>query len=143
MKKLLPSAIIFIFLFSTSFCPGHDLLLGEWFNTEKDATILMFECGGKVCGKINWIKEPLENGKHKVDKNNPDPSKRSTPALGLVILMGFEKTKDNFWENGTIYDPNNGKTYKAHMTLKDRNNLDVRGFIGFSLLGRTESWTRK
>jgi uncharacterized protein (DUF2147 family) len=58
-------------------------------------------------------------------------------------MQGFEKTKDNFWENGTIYDPNNGKTYKSHITLVNSNQLNVRGFIGFSLLGRTENWTRK
>jgi uncharacterized protein (DUF2147 family) len=89
------------------------------------------------------MKEPNENGKPKVDKNNPDPAKRNTPAFGLVILKNFEKVKENYWENGTIYDPNNGKTYKSNLTLKDKNNLDVRGYIGFSLLGRTESWTRK
>jgi uncharacterized protein (DUF2147 family) len=143
MKKLF-SFLIFILFFSlSSFQPGHEAILGEWFNTEKDATILFYECGGKLCGKVHWMKEPNENGKPKVDKNNPDPAKRNTPAMGMVIMQGFEKTKDNFWENGTIYDPNNGKTYKSHITLVNSNQLNVRGFIGFSLLGRTENWTRK
>jgi len=143
MKKVFSLAIVLLLLASYGFKPGHEALLGEWYNTEKDATILLYECNGKVCGKVNWMKDPLENGKPKVDKNNPDPAKRNTPAMGLVIMQGFQKTKEGYWEGGTIYDPNNGKTYKCHMTLKDKNNLDVRGYIGFSLLGRTESWTRK
>jgi uncharacterized protein (DUF2147 family) len=145
MKKF---AFMMVVLFSvalifSSFTPGHESVVGEWYNQPKDATLILFEKDGKVFGKINWMKEPNENGKPKVDKNNPDPAKRNTPAFGLVILKNFEKVKENYWENGTIYDPNNGKTYKSNLTLKDKNNLDVRGYIGFSLLGRTESWTRK
>ena len=145
MKNVIVMCSFCIFLIATmfSFAPGHDAVLGEWFNGDKDATLMLFEKNGRVYGKIHWLKEPNENGKPKVDKNNPDPSKRNTPALGLVILKDFEKTKDGYWENGTIYDPNNGKTYKCNLTLKDKNNLDVRGYIGFSLLGRTESWTKK
>ena len=137
------SAYLHLISFLYSFAPGHDAVLGEWYNGAKDATLMLFEKDGKVFGKIYWLKEPNENGKPKVDKNNPDPKKRNTPAIGLVILKDFEKIKDGYWENGTIYDPNNGKTYKSNLTLKDRNNLDVRGYIGFSLLGRTESWTKK
>jgi uncharacterized protein (DUF2147 family) len=137
---------LFLLITAVALCSFNSVnseILGEWYNGAKDATLIIFEKDGKVYGKIHWLKEPLENGKPKVDKNNPDPSKRNTPAIGLVIMKDFVKTKENFWENGTIYDPNNGKTYKCHMTLKDKNTLDVRGYIGFSLLGRTENWVRK
>lgn len=145
MKKIAFTlvALFSVALIFTSFTSGHEFVLGEWYNQPKDATLILFEKDGKVFGKINWMKEPNEYGKPKVDKNNPDPAKRNTPAFGLVILKNFEKVKESYWENGTIYDPNNGKTYKCNLTLKDKNNLDVRGYIGFSLLGRTESWTRK
>lgn len=130
-------------LLLSSFTPGHEAILGEWYNGAQDATILLYESNGKVMGKINWIKEPNEDGKPKVDKHNPDPAKRNTPALGLLIMRHFEKIKDGYWENGTIYDPKNGKTYKCNLTLKDKDHLDVRGYVGFSMLGRTENWTKK
>jgi uncharacterized protein (DUF2147 family) len=139
MRKLLCGSACVIILMFSSFVSVHEAILGEWYNTEKDATILLYECAGKLCGKIHWLKEPNENGKPKVDKNNPDPAKRNTPAIGLVIMKDFEKTKERFWEHGTIYDPNNGKTYQCQITMKDHNTLDVRGYIGFSLLGRTET----
>lgn len=143
MKPLFLFLLVAITATFTGFAPGHDVILGEWYNGEKDATILLYESNGKVFGKINWIKEPNENGKPKVDKHNPDPAKRNTPAMGLVIMKNFEKVKENYWENGTVYDPNNGKTYKCNLSLINKDQLDVRGYIGFSLLGRTENWTRK
>ena len=60
----------------------------------------------------------------------------------LVILRDFTYASGNLWENGHIYDPKNGKDYKCKMTLTSPDALDVRGFIGFSLLGRTEHWTK-
>jgi uncharacterized protein (DUF2147 family) len=59
-----------------------------------------------------------------------------------LILRGFVSTENNLWENGKIYDPKNGKDYSCKITMIDNNKLDVRGFIGISLLGRTETWTR-
>jgi uncharacterized protein (DUF2147 family) len=49
---------------------------------------------------------------------------------------------ENEWNGGTIYDPENGKTYNCKIAIRDGNKLDVRGYIGISLLGRTETWFR-
>ena len=95
-----------------------------------------------------WLKEPLYPaddgggmaGKPKVDRENPDPARRADPILGLRIVKGFAFA-DGEWQGGTIYDPNNGKTYKCRMWF-DGETLKVRGFIGFSLLGRSTRWTR-
>jgi uncharacterized protein (DUF2147 family) len=81
-------------------------------------------------------------GKTKVDRENPDVSQQSKPILGMIMLWGFKFAKDNLWEDGHIYDPRDGKTYKCKMTLKSADVLDVRGFIGFSLIGKTNTWTR-
>jgi uncharacterized protein (DUF2147 family) len=62
--------------------------------------------------------------------------------MGLDILSGFKFSGGNIWEDGKIYDPKNGKTYSCKMTLEG-NELKVRGYVGFSLLGRTTVWTRK
>ena len=80
-------------------------------------------------------------GKQKVDRENPDPSLRARPIQNLVILWGFKYSGDNVWEDGRIYDPKEGKTYKCKMTL-DGDRLKIRGFIGVSLIGRTNVWTR-
>ena len=83
----------------------------------------------------------LDNGKPILDKNNPDAGKQTRPVLGLVILTGFRFDTDA-WDDGDVYDPEKGKTYSCTMTLKDKNTLKVRGYIGISLIGRTEVWTR-
>ena len=50
--------------------------------------------------------------------------------------------EDDVWEEGTIYDPNNGTTYNCKMSLADDNKLEVRGFVGTAVFGRTDEWTR-
>ena len=77
----------------------------------------------------------------KTDKNNPDKVLQSRPDLGLELLKDFTFNGDNVYDDGTIYDPKNGKTYSCKMTL-DGNNLRIRGYVIFSLFGRTEVWTR-
>ena len=62
----------------------------------------------------------------------------------MTILSGLRKTGDNEWSGGEILDPENGKIYKSKMSLvDDGNKLNVRGFIGISLLGRTQTWERE
>ena len=146
MKKYLSSllSIALMLSFSASlFAGANDKILGKWYNTEKSGIIEIYECSGKLCGKIVWLKEPLDNEtkKPKVDKNNPEMVNRNMPIIGLNVLSGFVKSGDNVWEDGKIYDPKNGKTYSCKMTLSG-DDLDVRGYIGFSLFGRTEHWTR-
>lgn len=112
-----------------------------WYNQEKTAKIKVYKAkDNKYYGKIVWLKEPAENGKPKVDDDNPDPAKRNQPLMGLVVLKDFKYEGDNVYTGGTIYDPKNGKTYSCKMTLKG-DKLDVRGYVGISLLGRTAVWT--
>jgi len=114
-----------------------------WYNEEKTAKIQVFKAkDNKFYGKIVWLKEPLKDGKPKVDENNPEAAKRGHPILGLMILKGFEKDGDNEYEDGTIYDPKNGKTYSCIIRQKG-NKLNVRGYIGVSLIGRTTTWTKE
>ena len=77
------------------------------------------------------------------DVNNPEASMRNRPLIGLEILSGFEYAGDGRWTGGTIYDPDNGKTYRCKLRLVDRDTLEVRGYIGISLIGRTEVWKRQ
>ena len=77
------------------------------------------------------------------DELNPDPALRKRPLLGLTIMDGFKSAGEGKWTNGQIYDPNSGKTYKCKLTMVDANTLELRGYIGIALFGRTEQWTRR
>jgi len=119
-----------------------DAILGQWVNPNGQDHILIYKKGNKYFGKLDWIKFPNdEQGKPKTDKNNSDKTLQSRPDLGLELLKDFTFDGDDVWDDGTIYDPKNGKTYSCKLTL-DGNNLKIRGYVLFSLFGRTEVWTR-
>jgi uncharacterized protein (DUF2147 family) len=131
----------FVLTYSKVFAQGENVIVGVWHTTDKDAKVEIFKQGNQFYGKIVWLEEPTENGNAKVDKSNNDKSKRGRPILGMRLLYDFEY-QDGVWENGTIYDPTNGKTCSAILTKKNENTLEVRGFVGFSLIGRTVEWTK-
>lgn len=138
MKK---STLILFMVFAGNFVFGQDITKGLWFNEEKEAKIQFFEIEGKLFGKITWLKEPKDNGKDKTDKNNPNPDLRNKPIVGLVILKDFDKDGKN-WKNGEIYDPKSGKTYSSTIKWSGENQLNIRGFIGVALVGKTTKFTR-
>jgi uncharacterized protein (DUF2147 family) len=149
MKTWLVVLLTLLVVATAAFAASDDLL-GLWYNQEKDAKIEMFKCGDKYCGKIVWLKHPTyppdskegTPGTEKVDRNNPDPALRKVPEMGLEIVRDMQFASDNQWKDGKVYDPKNGKTYNAKMTLVSPDQLNLRGFIGVSLFGRTEKWTR-
>lgn len=119
-----------------------DVVLGKWQNPSGEGRIEVTKKGGKYYGKLFWLKEPNDAaGKPKLDAKNPDESLQKRQIQGLEILKDFDAKGDGVYENGTIYDPKSGKTYSCKMTLKG-DKLEIRGFVGISLLGRTEVWTR-
>lgn len=118
-----------------------DDILGTWLTGNGKAKVQIYKSGDKYNGKIVWLKNPTyEDGKPKVDKNNSDKTKQSTPIMGLNLLKGFVFDDDE-WEDGTIYDPENGKTYSCNIKMRN-GSLDVRGYVGFSMLGRTQIWIK-
>lgn len=134
-----------------------DDIIGVWLNEEGTAKVEIFKKADEFYGKIVWLKEPLYTqkdvdehnhplvklGAPKVDFKNPDESRQSMPLMGLMLLRNFKYDIDNEeWSGGRIYDPKNGKDYKCYLQLIGPNKLKVRGFIGFSLIGRTTYWTR-
>lgn len=120
-----------------------DRVEGFWLNQEKEAKIEIYKAkNGKFYGKIVWLKEPNRDGKPKTDTNNPKENLRSQPIIGLLILKAFNKDGEKTYEDGTIYDPKNGKTYSCKITYENDNKLSIRGYVGISMLGRTTTWTR-
>lgn len=139
MKKTL-SVITFLLVSAFSF--AQDITQGTWFNEEKTGKIQFFKQGDKINGKIVWIKEPNENGKPRMDKENPDVKLRTRPLVGLTNLKNFKASGKGTWDDGEVYDPNNGKTYSCKMKLVSPTQLDIRGYIGISIIGRTSKFTK-
>ena len=154
MRKSIQASLTLIVLAAMaagmSIAGGQDDILGTWYNGEKDAQIEIFRCGEDYCGKIVWLKDPNypegskdgAPGTPKIDHHNPDPARHKDPILGLQIVHGFRYAGDGRWTDGKVYDPKNGKTYSGKMTLRLPQQLDLRGYIGISLIGRTTTWTR-
>jgi len=106
--------------------------------------VKIYKCQDLYCGKIVWLRDPYyEDGTVKIDKKNSDESLQSRAVLGINILEGFVYNGELEWEDGEIYDPDNGKTYSCVINLNTEENiLEVRGYIGFSWIGRTEEWIK-
>jgi uncharacterized protein (DUF2147 family) len=133
---------ILLFCSINAFSQHKDQIIGKWLNATGEAHIQIYPNGGKYFGKIAWMKTPNHpDGKPRLDKNNPDNGQSQTPILGLVILKDFVFSNE-VWQGGSIYDPKTGKTYSCKISLQGLDKINVRGFVGFSMLGRTESWTR-
>ena len=148
MKSSLWFALL---LLSATTAFGADLngILGIWKTELDESKVEVFRCGEKVCGKIIWLKNPIyadsrdgEVGTPVIDRKNPDPALKSRPVLGLRILEGFTEQGDSTWGDGTCYDPKSGKTYRGKIHLAAPDRLELRGFIGIPLFGRTSVWTR-
>jgi uncharacterized protein (DUF2147 family) len=119
-------------------------VVGEWYNAEKDAVITLYEDGSTISGKITWMKFPNDdNGIPKTDPLNPDEKLRSRARLGMVMMKNFTHIEGNVWDDGNLYDPKKGKDYNGMITLADESTLTLRGYIGFSFIGRSSTWTRK
>ncbi|MBT3505639.1 MAG: DUF2147 domain-containing protein [Piscirickettsiaceae bacterium] len=81
------------------------------------------------------------DNKDRKDHHNPELRERS--LLNVIVLGDFKYVGNLQWQDGWVYDPNNGKTYRCKMQLIDRKTLEIRGYIGISLFGRTETWTKR
>lgn len=101
------------------------------------------ESNGEFKGKIvKLFRKPEEDQNPKCDKC--DGVKKDQPLIGLEILWGLKKDSDTKWSGGEIMDPKKGKTYSCKMEVIDEGKkLKVRGFLGFSLLGRTQTWEKE
>ena len=118
-------------------------IVGKWYTQSKEAIVEINRNGSQFQGSIVWLKEPKdEKGNIKLDRNNPEVRFRETPIKGLVILKSFVKESDSKYSQGFIYDPKTGKTYNSTLTLENPNTLIVKGYIGLSIFGRSNTWTK-
>jgi uncharacterized protein (DUF2147 family) len=114
------------------------LILGNWLTEPRDGIIqISIASDGSYQGKIVGGNNPQRQ-----DPHNPDPARRSQLLLGQTIFQGMKYDGEGRWSGGTIYDPDSGRTYKCRLERLDQDRLQVRGFIGFALLGRSQLWMR-
>lgn len=124
-------------------------ILGRWLVEDKEAVVEIYPCASAFCGRIAWLKEPLfpadddggMAGQPKIDRNNPVAARRTDAILESTVLRNLQFMGSG-WDHGQLYDPETGNTYTCRARLTDANRLEIRGYRGFSLLGRTVVWTR-
>ncbi|GAB3398142.1 DUF2147 domain-containing protein [Massilia agilis] len=147
MRTLVQAGLIAAVLAMPSAWAQTNSPVGVW-KTIDDETgkakslVRITENNGELSGKIEKLfREPSEDQNPKCDKC--EGALKDQPIVGMTILNGLKKD-DDVWSGGTVLDPKNGKTYKAKITLKDGGKkLDMRGYIGTPLLGRTQTWVRE
>lgn len=146
MRSLL--VILSLLIFLSAQAQSADSILGYYLTQDGDSQVNIFKgTNGKYYGKIIWLKNPYEDdGRIKLDDENPDKKLQARTIMGLQLLSAFDyDADDKEWEDGTIYDPKSGNTYKCYMWFDEKNSniLNVKGYIGFSLIGRSVTWIRE
>ena len=117
--------------------PPAEGILGYW-STDAGSVVLAARCGPTVCLTVETISKKAPGV---IDERNPDATLRSRPICKLTIGTGFNLKDPDHGEDGRIYDPESGKTYKAAMS-SEGNALHLRGYVGFKAFGRSETWMR-
>jgi uncharacterized protein (DUF2147 family) len=118
---------------------------GRWLTQRKHGIVEVYRCGGDgtLCGRLVWFQiEPGSPNMEGLDRHNPDPAKRNRSLCGVVFMTGFKPAGPDAWEDGTLYDPETGKTYSGTFTVQPDGRLRLRGYIGVPMLGENTFWTR-
>jgi len=139
-RTAVSSALALCFGLAASGAKAEDVF-GYWLTENGSAIIEIRPCGDGVCGQTAWLKNPRhDTGETKRDENNPDPALRARSLCGLTLLRGVTRKRDG-WE-GAIYSPRHGDTFSAELNAKNRETLEVRGYVGLPFFGSSQNWVR-
>jgi uncharacterized protein (DUF2147 family) len=119
---------------------ADDLAETTWATDGGGAHVRFADEDGALVGRIVWLAGDAETGEATLDAANPDETLRTRPLNGVAMVWGFTQTRDNVWDRGRIYAPDEGKTYNAKMTLEG-DMLTLTGCIRWPLC-RDTAWTR-
>ena len=128
-------------------------VMGTWLTQSGAAQVKITPCAdpkaGAICGTIVALNNPKgPDGKPvapdaATDYHNPDPAQRSRKVIGMPLIWGFKAgAEPNTFEDGKIYNGENGKIYSANISLQPDGKLRLRGFVGSPMFGETQLWTR-
>ena len=139
--RMLRLVLCLLLMISTAIADSYgDRVLGRFWLPEKDGQVEIYRQGDKYFGRI--VSYDVAG---QLDEKNPDPDLRKRPIVGIDLLADFRYDEEGArWFDGTIYDAKSGKTYKCRLWFEDDDSgaLWARGYIGISLLGRTELFQR-
>lgn len=117
--------------------------VGVWLHANKRIQVEISSCADGLCGTLVWFKWPDDaQGLPLVDFKNPDPALRTRPLLGLTILRGLRRAGERTWEDGRLYNPDDGADYNALMSIENDGTVRVRAYVLFPMFGTTQIWTR-
>ena len=142
-KKIILLPLLLLYT-GVLFAQSANDIVGTWLNQEEDAQIEVFLENEKYFGKIVWLKNPKDkNGDWVLDTKNPKEDLRNRKKLGLTIMYNLVWNQDDLeWSEGEIYDAREGDTFALVAKTVDSETLNLRGYIGFSLFGRTTTWKK-
>ena len=151
MRKLVLVALLGVLAATAS--AQSPSVMGTWLTASGVAQVRIGPCPdpatGAICGTVVGLINPQgPDGKAvapdmATDYRNPDPALRTRKVIGMPLIWGFKKTSDpNAFEDGHIYNGENGKTYNANISLQPDGKLRLRGYVGTPMFGETQLWTR-
>ena len=121
-----------------------DPAFGDWLTQARNGELRVAPCAAdpaQACGTLVWLKPPSDAPPGPVhDIRNPNPALRGRPLLGVLIISGFRREAEGRWTDGSIYDPESGKTYRSKMRAAPDGTLKVAGCVLFFCQAQT--WTR-
>jgi uncharacterized protein (DUF2147 family) len=116
---------------------------GVWIDHTGRGAVEIVPCAEALCGRIVWLQQPNDkNGQLLRDAKNEDKAKRSQPICGLQIIGGLKRQSDGSWDNGWIYDPEQGENFDVELRLRSPDVLQVKGYKGVKFLSETYTWKR-
>jgi uncharacterized protein (DUF2147 family) len=115
--------------------------IGVWLTQAGDAKVQVSRCGGALCGKVIWLRDPIDSatGKPQADNKNQNPALQTRPIIGIQLFIGMQPSAPNAW-SGRIYNADDGQSYASTVTQIDAGRLEVKGCVG-ALCG-SETWSR-
>lgn len=117
--------------------------IGLWIDHTGRGAVEIAACGSNLCGRIVWLKEPNDkSGKPLLDQRNGDARQRAKPICGLQIIGGLVRQSDGSWDDGWIYDPEQGESFDVELRLLAGEMLQVKGYKGLKLFNKTFQWRR-
>ena len=141
MNRIVIFAAFVVFVASAALASGSDDPTGVWLTQAGDAKVAVSRCGSALCGKVVWLKSPIDSatGQPQVDDKNPNPQLAKRRIIGLQLFIGMKSQGLRKW-SGRIYNADDGKSYVSNVTLADPIKLKVEGCVGAFCGG--ETWSR-
>ena len=114
-----------------------------WLIDGKGAAVQIFDCSGLLCGRIIWLEKARDTAGRLVrDDKNPDPIFRERPLCGMTVIQGLKPAELDHWSSGSLYNPDDGNTYRISAELRSADMFVARVYLGVPLFGETKTLLR-